>query len=99
MCLLIGRFDINLNNEDGDEERALHFNPRFYQGETVRNSKLGGDYGDEETDGGFPFEAGKVYDIGIQVQEEYYKVRSFMMSYRGTEACFTELIASKTCSS
>lgn len=68
------RFDINLNNEDGDEERALHFNPRFYQGETVRNSKLGGDYGDEETDGGFPFEAGKVYDIGIQVQEEYYKV-------------------------
>ena len=40
----------------------------------MRNSKLGGEYGDEETEGGFPFEAGKVYKIGIQVQEDYYKV-------------------------
>jgi len=68
------RFDINLACECDDEERALHFNPRFYQGETVRNSKLGGGYGDEEKDGGFPFEAGKVYEIGIQVQEDQYKI-------------------------
>ena len=46
----------------------------------MRNSRLGGDYGDEEKDGGFPFEANKVYEIGIQVQEETYKVRNSLHS-------------------
>ena len=68
------RFDINLCCDGDDEDRCFHFNPRFYQGETVRNSKLGGGYGDEETDGGFPFHANKVHKIGIQAQEDYYKV-------------------------
>jgi len=78
------RFDINLCCECDDEERALHFNPRFYQQETVRNSRLGGDYGDEEKDGGFPFEANKVYEIGIQVQEDSYKIyvnREYYVDY------------------
>ena len=70
----LSRFDINLCCDCVDEERAFHFNPRFFQNETVRNSKLGGGYGDEETDGDFPFEAGKVYRIDIQVQDDYYKV-------------------------
>lgn len=84
MCHYSPRFDINLCCECDDEERALHFNPRFYQQETVRNSRLGGDYGDEEKDGGFPFEANKVYEIGIQVQEDSYKV-SWVISQKVVE--------------
>ncbi|XP_067929507.1 32 kDa beta-galactoside-binding lectin lec-3-like [Watersipora subatra] len=68
------RFDVNLACDASDEERQLHFNPRFYEGETVRNFRLGGEYGEEERKGGFPFEAGKVYKIGIQVQDDYYSV-------------------------
>ncbi|XP_033734568.1 galectin-4-like [Pecten maximus] len=42
---------------------AFHFNPRPTEGTVVRNSQLGGGWGEEERGGdGFPFETGAIFD-------------------------------------
>ncbi|KAL8603608.1 hypothetical protein ACOMHN_005550 [Nucella lapillus] len=53
------RFAVNLQCGPSMENDniAFHFNPRFSQGEVVRNSREGGDWGSEETEQPFfPFE-------------------------------------------
>ncbi len=40
----------------------------------VRNTQIGGYWGPEETDGGFPLQPGKHFEAVIIVQEECYKV-------------------------
>jgi hypothetical protein len=53
----------NLYNQNGDS--VLHFNPRFNDNEVVRNAKIGGEYGDEEKEGAFPFAKDTVFDVAI----------------------------------
>ncbi len=40
----------------------------------IRNTQIGGYWGPEETDGGFPLQPGKQFEAVIIVQEECYKV-------------------------
>uniref|UniRef100_A0A3Q3KLR1 Galectin n=1 Tax=Monopterus albus TaxID=43700 RepID=A0A3Q3KLR1_MONAL len=42
---------------------AFHFNPRFNEQTVVRNSNLGGCWGPEERDGGFPFVRGQRFEV------------------------------------
>lgn len=67
-------FSINMGTgTDFNEDIALHFNPRFSQEEVVRNTLSGG-WGEEETDGGFPFTRDSAYEITIVVKEGHYQV-------------------------
>lgn len=42
---------------------VFHFNPRFNEQTTVRNSNLGGYWGPEEREGGFPFVQGQRFEV------------------------------------
>ncbi len=42
---------------------VFHFNPRFYENSVVRNTQLGGCWGPEERDGGFPFVQGRQFEV------------------------------------
>jgi len=71
------RFEFNLlTGVDPGADVAFHFNPRFDQRESVRNSCQGGGWGAEEKDGGFPLEAGEEFEIQIICFPEYYQVNA-----------------------
>ncbi|KAM8736354.1 galectin-3 [Acanthopagrus latus] len=53
---------------------VFHFNPRFHEQTIVRNSQLGGCWGPEERDGGFPFCQGRRFELKILVEEDSFKV-------------------------
>ena len=61
-------FAINLITSSGDI--ALHFNPRFKDKKVVRNSKQGGEWQNEEREGGFPFKKDIAFDL-LFVNEPY----------------------------
>lgn len=42
---------------------VFHFNPRFHEQTIVRNSSLGGCWGPEEREGGFPFAQGRRFEV------------------------------------
>lgn len=42
---------------------VFHFNPRFPEQTIVRNSNLGGCWGPEEREGGFPFVQGQRFEV------------------------------------
>lgn len=46
-------------------EVVFHFNPRFHEQTIVRNSQLGGCWGPEERDGGFPFCQGRRFEVTV----------------------------------
>ncbi|XP_076156769.1 galectin-3 isoform X2 [Alosa pseudoharengus] len=56
------------------EEVVFHFNPRFPEQTIVRNSQLGGYWGPEERDGGFPFIQGRQFELKILVEQDCFKV-------------------------
>lgn len=53
---------------------VFHFNPRFNEQTIVRNSNLGGYWGPEEREGGFPFVQGQRFELKILVEEDMFKV-------------------------
>ncbi|XP_060083867.1 galectin-9-like isoform X2 [Ylistrum balloti] len=55
-------------------EVALHFNPRFNQGNVVRNSHEKGSWKKEETYGSFPFHPGQPFEMIIAVEISQYKI-------------------------
>jgi len=66
------RFEFNLLS--GYNDIAFHFNPRFDSRTAVRNSSQGGNWANEETGGGFPFQAGQPFEMQIICFEQYYQV-------------------------
>ncbi|XP_063040418.1 galectin-3 isoform X1 [Engraulis encrasicolus] len=56
------------------EDVVFHFNPRFPEEQVVRNSNLGGYWGPEERDGGFPFVPGRQFELKILVEQDCFKV-------------------------
>uniref|UniRef100_A0A3Q3KA53 Galectin n=1 Tax=Monopterus albus TaxID=43700 RepID=A0A3Q3KA53_MONAL len=56
------------------QDVVFHFNPRFNEQTVVRNSNLGGCWGPEERDGGFPFVRGQRFELKILVEEDMFKV-------------------------
>ncbi|KAL7889151.1 hypothetical protein AOLI_G00014090 [Acnodon oligacanthus] len=53
---------------------VFHFNPRFPEQTVVRNSNLGGYWGPEEREGGFPFVHGRQFELKILVEADVFKV-------------------------
>ncbi|KAJ8289085.1 hypothetical protein COCON_G00017440 [Conger conger] len=53
---------------------VFHLNPRFNEQTITRNSCLGGYWGPEERDGGFPFVPGNRFELKILVHEDVFKV-------------------------
>jgi len=69
------RFEFNLlTGTNPGADVAFHFNPRFDQRESVRNSCQGGGWGAEEKDGGFPLVAGEQFEIQLICFPEHYQV-------------------------
>lgn len=62
------RFEVNLVGGNGDV--LFHFQPRFGDKQVVRNSSLGGQWGNEEREGPFPFKKELGFDLVI-VNEPY----------------------------
>ncbi|KAM4625596.1 galectin-3 isoform 2-T2 [Polymixia lowei] len=56
------------------QDVVFHFNPRFHEQTIVRNSNLGGCWGPEEREGGFPFAQGRRFELKILVEEDMFKV-------------------------
>ncbi|XP_064603678.1 uncharacterized protein LOC135469083 [Liolophura sinensis] len=57
-------FSLNFQCDPSGDEIAYHFNPRHSDEAVVRNSKIGGDWGDEERDiPHFPFHPGNFFDM------------------------------------
>jgi galectin-4 len=70
------RFEFNLlTGTNPGADVAFHFNPRFDQHESIRNSCQGGGWGAEEKQGGFPLRAGEDFEIQIICFPEFYQVR------------------------
>lgn len=70
------RFEFNLlTGTNPGSDVAFHFNPRFDQHESVRNSCQGGSWGPEEKQGGFPLTPGQDFEIQIICFPEHYQVR------------------------
>lgn len=68
-------FSINLcEGPNYNQGCALHFNPRFSNGHVVRNHMQGGQWGNEETGGGFPFKKGHGFELHMKVTPHGYKV-------------------------
>jgi len=61
-------FKLNLKKSNGDV--AYHFDPRWKEKAVVRNSSINGAWGNEERQGGFPFEKNHIFDIEI-INEQY----------------------------
>lgn len=80
------RFYINLLCErtSGNDDVAFHFNPRFNERYVVRNCKLNGQWGEEETTSITKFDVNDYYDfkIDILIAEE-----QFMVSLNGKHIC------------
>ena len=71
------RFAINLKCDESDDgDIAFHFNPRFEEREVVRNTRVGGEWQDEEREQGdeFPFEKKDTFEIAINVKDEKFVV-------------------------
>ena len=68
--IILVRFSINLLTTTS--EIAFHFNPRPSQQCIVRNAQLGGSWGQEEQDGGYPFTPGAPFDILILFEQESF---------------------------
>jgi hypothetical protein len=73
-----GNFAINLLGQNGDV--LFHFNPRFSEKAVVRNSSLGGQWGNEEREGAFPFKKEIGTDIVIAI--EPYSIQIFVDNKR-----------------
>lgn len=54
---------------------VFHFNPRFHEQTIVRNSQLGGCWGPEERDGGFPFCQGRRFEVKFYSNIAVPKIR------------------------
>ena len=71
VCLCVcPRFAINLQcGQDAEsDDIAFHFNPRFSEGEVVRNSREGGEWGEEERDQPyFPFQPEDRFELAFVV--------------------------------
>jgi hypothetical protein len=52
----------------------LHFNPRFSEPVTVRNSMLSGEWGAEEREGEMVFKQGAEFSIDIYCEDDAFKV-------------------------
>uniref|UniRef100_A0A3Q1FEW7 Galectin n=1 Tax=Acanthochromis polyacanthus TaxID=80966 RepID=A0A3Q1FEW7_9TELE len=65
------RFSVDFMKGSDD---VFHFNPRFPEQTIVRNSNLGGYWGPEEREGGFPFVQGQRFELKILVEEDMFKV-------------------------
>ncbi|TMS07455.1 Galectin-4 [Larimichthys crocea] len=54
---------------------AFHLNPRVREGVVVRNSMIGGDWGQEEREAGMnPFMEGQYFDMSIRCGNQRFKV-------------------------
>uniref|UniRef100_A0A0B7BMS3 Galectin n=1 Tax=Arion vulgaris TaxID=1028688 RepID=A0A0B7BMS3_9EUPU len=53
----------------------MTFNPRFDDRRVVRNHKMGGSWGMEETNGGIPVQRGQHFEIRITVVQQCYKIK------------------------
>uniref|UniRef100_A0A8B9J527 Galectin n=1 Tax=Astyanax mexicanus TaxID=7994 RepID=A0A8B9J527_ASTMX len=59
----------------GSRDIAFHINPRIREGIVIRNSLIGGCWGDEERDCDFnPFLEGQFFEVSIRCGEEKFKV-------------------------
>ncbi|TSL75313.1 Galectin-4 [Bagarius yarrelli] len=68
------RFGINFL-VGASRDIAFHLNPRIREGVVVRNSQIGGCWGEEERDLNFnPFLEGQYFEISIRCGEEKFKV-------------------------
>ena len=78
MSFLVYRFSINLQTGFADNsDIALHFNPRFNEGNiVVRNSRLNGQWqGEERETPKFQFRHGQAFEVSILCNENKYKVK------------------------
>lgn len=69
---LLGSFVINLGQ--GEDELALHFNPRFNEATIVCNSKAGGTWGREQRDGHLCFSRGSEVKFTVTFGSDELKV-------------------------
>ncbi|KAJ8368706.1 hypothetical protein SKAU_G00087340 [Synaphobranchus kaupii] len=68
------RFAINFR-VSSCEDIAFHFNPRVSEEVVVRNSCMGGSWGQEEMDVNFnPFQEGQYFDISVRCGNQRFKV-------------------------
>ncbi|CAB1453984.1 unnamed protein product [Pleuronectes platessa] len=71
------RFNINIGHDS--ENIALHFNPRFEEGGDqnviVFNSLSGGNWGDEQREGNFPFARGEECKFHINFNNEQFYIK------------------------
>uniref|UniRef100_A0A672SJC1 Galectin n=1 Tax=Sinocyclocheilus grahami TaxID=75366 RepID=A0A672SJC1_SINGR len=65
------RFHVDFVRE---HDVVFHFNPRFHENTIVRNTQLGGCWGPEEREGGFPFVQGRQFELKILVETDGFKV-------------------------
>uniref|UniRef100_A0A8C5PWD0 Galectin n=1 Tax=Leptobrachium leishanense TaxID=445787 RepID=A0A8C5PWD0_9ANUR len=72
----VGAQRLNINfSVSSSNEIALHFNPQINQNSVVRNSFLGGSWGQEEQKHPFnPFLPGQYFDISIRCGDDRYKI-------------------------
>jgi len=73
-------FSVNFVTAQGDV--ALHLNPRFHKKEFVRNTRKGGDWGNEEKESTFPFKHECIFDL-VVVNESY----SFQIYINDEQVC------------
>eukprot|EP00066_Takifugu_rubripes_P025215 XP_011614481.1 PREDICTED: galectin-8-like [Takifugu rubripes] len=67
-------FTVNLRSS-GTENVALHLNPRIKSGMFIRNSYLGGAWGQEERElPFFPFSSGEYFEVLILCQPHQFKL-------------------------
>ncbi|KPP66735.1 galectin-1-like [Scleropages formosus] len=70
-------FSVNIGH--GEDNIALHFNPRFnYQGDNhviVFNSRHGGSWSEERRENHFPFEQGEEFKVTISFNNEEFRVK------------------------
>lgn len=78
-------FSLNFQCDPSGDEIAYHFNPRHDEEAVVRNSKIGGDWGDEERDiPHFPFHPGNFFDMFCVATNEGFTVsRTFLANIFG----------------
>ncbi|XP_041723329.1 lectin, galactoside-binding, soluble, 2b [Coregonus clupeaformis] len=67
------KFSINIGHDS--DNFALHFNPRFDNGQIVCNSLSGGSWGDEQKDGHFPFQDGEQFKLVLNFTNEQFYIK------------------------
>ena len=66
---------VNLQTGPSDQDDiSLHVNPRFDQGNIIRNSRFETSWGSEETNGGNPLTQGGSFVLTVAALLEYFKV-------------------------